>query len=37
MPTFFPPGARGTNSCTDRDRVLKNFSGVLTAEKVTGQ
>src|SRR5882672_4317588 len=37
MPTFFPAGSRGTNSWTDRERVLKNFSAIFNAVKVTGQ
>src|SRR4029077_8232659 len=37
MPTFLPAGSRGTNSWTDRERVLKNFSAIFNAVKVTGQ
>src|SRR5712671_2921436 len=37
MPTFFAAGSRGTNSWTDRERVLKNFSAIFNAVKVTGQ
>src|SRR6185436_6795479 len=33
MPTRFPPGSSGTNSCTERDSVLKKFKAIVNASE----